>query len=379
MRISHSRVVKYPMSSFDIVRVRFVVFIVFVGLHSVDVCSAQIGERKSPEFFGDFRLRSEYDANRDGGLQDRFRERIRFRVGSKYEITDYVTAAARLVTGDPDDPNSTFQSLGTVFNRMTLSLDQIYLNLRFKQLPLWIRAGKFPHPFQTPAVYKELVWDADVHPEGAAAGYSFNWSQTRIGAVAAHYILVERNNGRDAYCVAGQLQFDASERPISIAGALGAYRYYHINDDDAVFWDNGGNVGVTRFASEFAVVDGFVNVAYKHAVWLSTVNVQFIQNVEAAVDDDAGIAFGASFSKAKDNRAIKFYYQYQVVEQDAVLSPFSQDDFLAQTNFKGHVFGVRYDVSEKIGVYLWGLVSKRKNPGGGNNQARLRADLDVSL
>lgn len=350
-----------------------------VVLFGPEVCRGQSGERKSPEFFGDFRLRSEYNANRDGGLRNRFRERIRLRVAARYEISDYVTVAARFVTGDPDDPNSTHQTLGTTFNKVSLTLDQAYVNLRLKEQPLWIRAGKFRHPFRTSAVYKELVWDADVHPEGVSAGYSFGGPKTHLGAVAAYYLLAERNDATDASSVAGQVYLDVSNRSYSIAGALGGYRYSRIKDDNVLFRDNAGNAGVAQFASNFAIVDAFVNVVYKLSTWSPTVSAQFVKNVDAEVDDDTGVALGASLSRTKGRRSVKLYYQYQVIEQDAVFSPFSQDDFLAQTNFNGHVLGLRYGLSRKISINLWGLVSKRKSPSGGNHQTRLRADLDVSL
>lgn len=342
-------------------------------------CSAQDQNDKPYEFFGDFRLRSEYDANRDNNLKDRFRERVRLRFGANYRVNEYLTIGARLVTGNSDDPNSPYQTMGTIFNKAPFNLDRAHVTFRLKDIPLWLIGGKFPHPFQTPAVYTELVWDADVHPEGVAAGYTFNWSDNKVGIIAADYILLEKNSDTDALTTAGQVFIEIPNESFTILAVLGGYRYYNMKKDAAVFQDNAGNAGTAQFTSDFAVIDAFFNFILRREVWPIVFNIQFIKNVEANIEEDTGFAVGAVLGQTTSPGDFKIYYQFQLVEQDAVFSPFAQDDFLAQTNFKGHVFGLTYRLLKKTDVNLWGLLSKLDTPGGGNLQTRFRADLTVSF
>ncbi len=71
-------------------------------------------------------------------------------------------------------------------------------------------------------------------------------------------------------------------------------------------------------------------------------------------------------------------YQFQHIEQDAVFSPFVQDDFRRQTNFEGHVFGLAYTLHKKVSLHAWGLLDSAV-AGAGENQSRFRLDLNVKL
>ena len=50
---------------------------------------------------GDFRLRVESNANREGNKQNRLRNRIRFRTVGEYQINPYFIVNARIATGNP--------------------------------------------------------------------------------------------------------------------------------------------------------------------------------------------------------------------------------------------------------------------------------------
>ncbi len=122
------------------------------------------------EFYGDFRWRHESDFDLEG-QPDRHRERLRFRVGANYRLRDDLVLGARMVTGDPDDPNSSHVTLGSGFDEFEASLDRLFLGWT----PEWLddgflRAGKSEHPFARNPIYGELVWDADIQPEGFVLG-----------------------------------------------------------------------------------------------------------------------------------------------------------------------------------------------------------------
>ena len=66
---------------------------------------------------------------------------------------------------------------------------------------------------------------------------------------------------------------------------------------------------------------------------------EYILNLLAEGEDQQGWAIGISLGKYKKQGGWKLYYQWQVVEEDAVFSAYAQDDFLFQTNHESHVFG----------------------------------------
>ena len=79
------------------------------------------------------------------------------------------------------------------------------------------------------------------------------------------------------------------------------------------------------------------------------------------------------------------YYQWQVVEQDAVFSGFAQDDFLFATNHRSHILGINYQLLDNAGLHVWGLVSApdKTFPGPTTDsdhfQWRFRVDLNVKF
>jgi succinate dehydrogenase flavin-adding protein (antitoxin of CptAB toxin-antitoxin module) len=346
---------------------------------------------------GDFRLRGEFDTNRDGDRPDRFRERIRFRAAAKYQVNPYLTVRSRLATGNPDDPNSPHQTLGTLFNRSPINIDWAYVQFRYEHL--WINGGKFPHPFKTPGVYSELVWDADVQPEGIAAGYTLRVGDNlKILAIGAEYILREQGNDGDATLGAGQVALNLAQKPIAVTVAGGIYKYFKLDAEDIgaaglagiVAGDNAGNAvidtdadGNLEFESDFTILDTFINLTYNAEISGKSrpivLSAQFFTNLDANIDKDKGFAAGIRLGNTKSKGDFKLYYNFQLVEQDSVFSAFVQDDFLAATNFQGHLFGVTYRLLDRTDLNLWGLLSKRDEPEGDESQTRLRADLNLSF
>jgi hypothetical protein len=91
--------------------------------------------------------------------------RSQFRFGVVAPVDDWVTAGARLTTGNLASPVTQYQTLGTTFGRAVIGLDRAYLKLEPAQwATIWL--GKFSNPwFST-----DLVWYEDLSFEGAVAG-----------------------------------------------------------------------------------------------------------------------------------------------------------------------------------------------------------------
>ena len=347
---------------------------------------------------GDFRLRVESNSNREDNKQNRFRNRIRFRTVGEYQVNPYFTVHARIATGNPDDPNSLHQTMGTVFNQALFSLDRVYVRFKYKDLEL--NAGKFSHPFKTPAIHRELVWDADIASEGIAVEYMWRAADSlTIDLMGVEYILLEQDNSGDATLSAGQAALNLSYDSISLTAAGGIYKYFKLDALDIganglakiVREDNAGNAVVDidgdgvadAFASDFTIFDGFINLTYNAEFARKfqpiTLSLQFFKNLDAHIEQDTGFAAGIRLGDIKAKADFKIYYNFQSVEQDSVFSAFAQDNFLASTNFRGHLFGITYRLLDRTDLNLWGLLSKRNEPEGEGFQTRLRTDLNLSF
>jgi hypothetical protein len=102
---------------------------------------------------GDVRLRSQGDFS-DDDTRARRSGQVRGRIGATYSVNDRVTLGARLVTGDPDDPNSTDVQMSNWDDDFQVSLDLAYAQIDFGDLDIY--GGKLPQPFTR----TELVWTA---------------------------------------------------------------------------------------------------------------------------------------------------------------------------------------------------------------------------
>ena len=98
--------------------------------------------------------------------QDRYRFRIRARLGINVEMEDGFSMGFRLATGNDDNPVSTNQSFN-YFEKFNVWIDQAYLKWDLWRSPgknLWAKAGRFSNPFfSTP-----MIWDDDLQFDGVA-------------------------------------------------------------------------------------------------------------------------------------------------------------------------------------------------------------------
>jgi len=350
--------------------------------------------------YGDLRLRSEIDANREDRDDPRFRERIRFRLGAEYKIyEDQLIVGARLRTGDSSDPRSPYVNLENDFENFEFSLDRVYLKYNpsfYKSLTFY--GGKFGLPFKTKAVYNELVWDQDVQPEGFAAIYNSKYN----GVIDEAYLTVgeyfiDRLEDDYTWATYAQVLITKSfENDWKLRLAAGTYLYTDFtsgglgtaslvrppkNRGNAVK-DTDGDGLPDEFLSDFYILDTFMDLEYSGFDKPIILTGEYFHNFGAEIDEDNGFAVGAQVGKASKPRDWKIYYQFQLVERDSVFTPFSQDDFLLATNFWGHVAGIAYRITDRVDVHLWTLISKRDKTFGDlsdENQVRTRLDLNVKF
>ncbi len=335
--------------------------------------------------FGDLRLRGAMDRDRRAN-PNRERARIRLRVGAEGDLGSGFTVGARLSTEpNPNDPNSPYIDLGQGFQRARFAFDRAYVRWTAPtDEPLSVWGGKFQNPFRMPAGYSELVWDADVHPEGLAAVFE---PVPELRLAAGGFLLLTRGNDSDVNIFA----FQASTRlepaeDIRVDAALGGYFYGDFdtsataayvgqNQGNALILDASGNPLV--FASDFDIVQAHGAITYTGLDIPLRASAEYVVNASAADGfDDNAIAVGAMVGSLGDVGDWSAEYRYQDVGQESVFSAVVQDDFLDATNFRGHLVGVSVQYLSFARARLWTLWSRR--PGEDEFQKRVRLDLDFS-
>ncbi len=345
--------------------------------------------------YGDARFRYESSFELDDKA-DRHRARLRLRLGATYRLLDEVAIGARLVTGDREDPNSPHVTLGDGLKNLEISLDRAFINYRPSRLEgAYLTGGKFGHPFYANPVYGELVWDADVQPEGIVAGYSLPelGPMASLRFTAGGYILEERSSVSDSFLPVVQAagRFEVSG-DVSATAAVGYYWYTNV-DTSLLVEDNAGNGVVDtdgdgspdEYDSEFGILNPILAFTYSGWDLPVTLSAEYVLNTETGAEDNEGWAAGMAVGSTRAKGDWRFYYQFQVIEQDAVFSAFAQDDFLFATNHRSHLFGINYQFVDEIGIHVWGLVSQRDETfssataDSDKGQWRVRADLNIRL
>jgi TolA-binding protein len=205
---------------------------------TTEALSRQLG---SITFSGDLRLRYESQfgqlnasPNADdpaivgNELTARHRARVRARLALRGRIGEQFDWGLRFATGTTPDVVSTNQTITDFFGRKSFALDQAYLTYRPAGLPgLRLQGGKF----ETPWVFTEMTWDADISPEGINESYSRDFKNAgalkNLTFVAWQLPLLER---QAAFVLdsAGRVNADASRRggrDLALYGAQARARF----------------------------------------------------------------------------------------------------------------------------------------------------------
>lgn len=336
------------------------------------------------DFSGDFRLRGEFNDNAPGTV-DRHRQRMRFRFGGTFAVSDEVTVGARITTGNADDPNSPHVDLGDVLNSFELSLDRLFVLYTPEELPgLALLGGKFGHPMYRNPVYGELVWDADVQPEGFGMAYGCNEGFGPFDSFsiqAATVAVLEQSGSEEAW--ANWIGFNVTSNTSGDSRIEGAMSYTFFGDltpggSLAIAGDLNGNAltaGGTEALSDYGILDAIVAFHSGNFV----VSGEFINNIRAHdTVGDTGVAVGAALK----TDAGKFYYQFATIEQDAVLSAIAQDDMLMATNYDNHMLGWKKKLTDRVGLHVWVMASEPNEVLTGMVDEmvyRARIDLNINL
>jgi hypothetical protein len=179
---------------------------------------------------GDLRLRAEptFGGPADQS-QNRFRERIRFRLNAEAQLNDQLKGGFSLASGDLNNPVSTNQTLNQYTTRKPIAIDRAYATYNpgwFR--PLTVTGGKFAYPWYN----TELVWDKDLNPEGAGETLAFNLKTPLLKKFSV---------------VAFQLPFAENKR--TAAGDKSFYNTMVYGEQLQTFWRLGSGIRLSAYAS----------------------------------------------------------------------------------------------------------------------------------
>jgi hypothetical protein len=293
------------------------------------------------KFGGDVRVRAQSDWM-EGADNERKSTQYRGRFGATFAASDSVLIGARVVTGDPDDPNSADVQLSNWDDDLQVALDLAYAQFNFGDLKFF--GGKIPQPFTR----TDLVWDGDVNPQGGSAVYRHplqNGSAFR--ANAEFFIIDERAVGTDSTMAGLQLGYDSAGH--------GAFKfdlsagYYDYNLDNIAGGDTGDFRSNQRnpdgsYVSDFDLVDVVGGLTWQgaNAKWPLRVVGDYVKNLGADTGTDTGYGADIIFGRASQPGDWRFTYGYSQTDVDAVLAAFSHDNIAIATNYQLHALTVDY-------------------------------------
>jgi hypothetical protein len=328
---------------------------------------------------------------------DRFRTRVRLRAGIEADITNGITAVARLSSGNPRDPVSTNQTLGDYGDRFQIEIDQAYLRFdagNDAAVPwMTVLAGRNPNPF----VSTDLVWDPDLSFDGLATTWRVGLGSAptntflTLGAFPLQELELTKD---DKWLYGAQLGLDWTWAEGARFRLAGAYYYFDnisglrnpvldsvlLDYTAPQFMQKGNtlfdirndldpNTYLFALAAEYHLANATAMLELPIGAYRFYLTGDYVRNLgydedqvlalgsrttdgqERSTGYQAEIGFGtASAGKRGNWRA---FLAYKQLERDAVLDAFTDSDFnLGGTDAKGYVLRADWWFRDRASVSL---------------------------
>ncbi len=264
---------------------------------------------------------------------DRYRQRIRARLGFDAKITDHVNGTILFATG-ADDPRSSNQTLGSQSTRKSIGLDMAYIDWNALQ-GVNIVLGKQPWPFWRPG--NSLFYDGDYNPEGLAVKYD----RGMLFGTAYGWILTENfdanpdnvNYDSRVYGAQAGLKFPLFGGETRVAASY--YDCVACENKSPLFNNNAnGNTTYRKGTSTTNLLRYDYNVVELAAEMnLTAFNQPFqmwanyAQNTASDVEYDTAYAVGVSMGKVGNPKTWLAAVWYQSIDKDALFAQFVDSDF----------------------------------------------------
>ena len=328
---------------------------------------------------GDLRLRGEYfdTPHRETDVADRERMRFRARVGLDAKVNDEVDVRVRIATDmstsseKGGDPTSNNQDMTNDSSKKGLWLDLAMFDYHPKAVEgLHVLGGKIEQPFVTVGG-NDMIWSGALTPEGGAVKYGPKFEDFELIAVAGAFWIKEHSaqspdtDTADSGIFGGQLglKYNLAEKTYILAGG-GYFDYAHAQGFPVFDYDTGTARDFGNSVSEhdeylydYDLAEAFVEVGFPvPGLELPlTVFGNWVRNT-AIHDDSEGYLVGARLGKLEKQWDWSLYYDYRVIEKDAVVGAFNGTDaFGGGTDGRGHKIGAELQLMKNVwaGAYYY--------------------------
>ncbi|HJX30943.1 MAG TPA: putative porin [Thermodesulfobacteriota bacterium] len=342
------------------------------------------------KFTGDFRLREQYEKN--NAKEDRWRTRIRYRLGIESQVADKFKVGFGIASGG-SDPRSTNQTFQDSFSSKGINLDLAYGQYNpFKWLTLV--GGKFKNPLFTPA---DLIWDTDITPEGGAAQFNYNVRDSfGLFMNVGFFILDERNSEtppppkerQDPFMYVVQPGFewkiqDADLKDLAkLKASVAYYGFTHVKNnilDNTGKTNTGYSTGLKYDYNSFVTNAQLGFMPEGFIVPYVGVFGEFVYNPDPKKGNKGwllGGKFGAE--KVAEKGQWQLTYMYRRLGRDAVLDCFPDSDFFGgATDVRGHEGIFEYGICKNVSLSLDYYNSKQLH--GAESEDLLQLDWNLKF
>jgi hypothetical protein len=374
-----------------------------MGLHAQE--AKEVKETKATswydkiKFSGDLRGRFEYvdDDTVLVGTEvvKRYRERIRLRVGATADVYEDIKIGFRFTSGETSDPIGANQSLTSGFSKKGLNIDLAYAEYKASSASalsgLQVVGGKMSNPFYKPG-NSELIWDADLTPEGLYVSYSHSiGDKFSIKGLLGGFSVEERAKAADSGLLALELlgNFKATDK-LSFDLGLSYFNYGNMINN-APFYDatkglgNSTNAAVApstaiSYKEDFDLIKIGFEAGYQFDFAPVKFFVDYVTNSAAEGDLDSGFLFGFSIGKISGPKSWMFTYSYRNLEADATVGAFADSELAGGgTDIKGSKIAFEYAFSKNWSTGAIVLIGNKKIETTSDKVTRIQLDMNFKF
>jgi hypothetical protein len=375
-------------------------------------------------FFGDTRVRDEElfaNNNADGSLnggEDQNRVRFRLRLNAKFKISD-MTVGIQVASGN-GGATGTNQTESNLFTQKGLWINRAYISWQGSSTK-WLKltAGKMANPFFV--LYSgDLVWDADVNPEGFSENLTGSPSErVTLFLNTGQFVLNEVSTDNHDQWLFGQ-QGGVSVEPrdgLKTTLAVADYDFVNVDRPNSVgattacgLGQNPTQQGNTRatcpvgtgtyLLNKFNVLDatalvnvqaGPIPVALMGDYVRNLSNTTLTGTKTGPATGNEGYQVGAIVGKAADAHTWEVAYFYKVSQTDATVADIADSDFgSGGTAHRGHIIWGAYNLTKyfqmKVKYFMTKSIAPVATTQSGCNTTlgcgdinRLQADMEVKF
>ena len=318
---------------------------------------------------------------------DRYRHRIRARLGFDIKATDNVKGTLLFATGG-DDPRSSNQTLGSSGTRKAIGLDMGYVDWNFMQGGNLL-LGKQVQPIFRPG--QSLFYDGDFNPEGGAVKVDRGMF---FGAAYGWWFSEQYNadpNGENSDANIFGLQA-GMKFPLLGGETVLAANYYECGacqSNSPLYANNANGNSTFRIGTSTTnlLTYGYdiFELGAQMGVIVANLPVTFwanyARNLADDVEYDTAYAVGAMVGKASDARTWEAGLFYQALDKDALFGQWIDSDFgNGNTDSEGWVLKAGYAPVKNFTVNAtYFLNTLNKDVGVELDYDRLQLDLNYKF